>query len=65
MSKMDYPPVKVLQAEQLALEALDDALKETWSHRRASADELWQFAKVCRVAQVMRLYLAALGQAVP
>ena len=40
MSKMDYPPVKVLQAEQLALEALDDALKETWSHRRASADEL-------------------------
>ena len=58
---MDYPRVKVLQAEQVALRVygvantvadcfkqrnkvgLDvalEALKETWSHRRASADEL-------------------------
>ena len=30
-----------------------------------TADELWRVAKVCRVANVMRPYLKALGQALP
>jgi predicted transcriptional regulator of viral defense system len=41
----------------VALEALKDALA---SHK-ASADDLWRFAKICRVANVMRPYLEALG----
>ncbi|MBK6999588.1 MAG: AbiEi antitoxin N-terminal domain-containing protein [Rhodoferax sp.] len=41
----------------VALEALKDAL----GSRKTSADELWRYAKVCRVANVMRPYLEALG----
>ena len=37
----------------VALEALKDALKM----KKASADDLWRFAKICRVSNVMRPYL--------
>jgi predicted transcriptional regulator of viral defense system len=40
----------------VALEALRDCLRQ----RKASVDELWQAARVCRVANVMRPYLEAL-----
>jgi predicted transcriptional regulator of viral defense system len=42
----------------VAIEALKDALAQ----KKASASDLWRFAKVCRVANVMRPYLEALGQ---
>jgi predicted transcriptional regulator of viral defense system len=42
---------------EVAVEALRDFLKQ---HRRGS-DELWRFAKVCRVSNVMRPYLEAIG----
>jgi len=45
----------------IGLDVALEALKETLSTRKASADELWRFAKVCRVANVMRPYLEALG----
>ncbi len=38
----------------VALEALRDART-----KRVSADELWHYAKICRVANVMRPYLEA------
>ncbi len=37
-----------------------EALRETWRHSKASMDELWEAAKVCRVARVMRPYLEAI-----
>lgn len=40
----------------VALEALREGLRE----RRFSRDELWKYAKVCRVAKIMRPYLEAL-----
>ena len=40
----------------VALEALRDCKKQ----RRATMDDLWRFAKVCRVANVMRPYLESL-----
>lgn len=40
----------------VALEALRDA----WKGRRVGMGELWQFAKQCRVANVMRPYLESL-----
>jgi predicted transcriptional regulator of viral defense system len=40
----------------VALEALKDALTQ----KKATADELWHFAKICRVANVMRPYLEAI-----
>ncbi len=36
------------------------ALRATLRERRASVDELWNAAKVCRVANVMRPYMEAL-----
>jgi predicted transcriptional regulator of viral defense system len=38
-----------------------EALKEVRARQRASADDIWQQAKVCRVANVMRPYLEAIG----
>ena len=38
-----------------------EALKDARSQKKASADELWRYAKICRVANVMRPYLEALG----
>lgn len=42
----------------VAIEALRDALAQ----KKATANDLWRFAKICRVANVMRPYLEALGQ---
>jgi predicted transcriptional regulator of viral defense system len=40
----------------VALEALRDCLRT----RRATVDELWKYARICRVERVMRPYLEAL-----
>lgn len=70
--KIDGVPVRIYSAAKtvadcfkyrnkigvdVAVEALRDFLKR---HRRGS-DELWRFAKVCRVSNVMRPYLEAIG----
>lgn len=34
-----------------------EALREGWRERRFTMDELWQYARACRVASVMRPYL--------
>ena len=39
----------------VALEALKDARRSA----KATADDLWRYAKICRVANVMRPYLEA------
>jgi predicted transcriptional regulator of viral defense system len=36
------------------------ALRDGWRQKRFTIDELWQFARVCRVAAVMRPYLEVL-----
>lgn len=36
------------------------ALHDCWQKRRASADELWRYAKICRVANVIRPYIEAI-----
>lgn len=36
------------------------ALRDGWRQRRFTIDELWHFARVCRVAAVMRPYLEVL-----
>jgi predicted transcriptional regulator of viral defense system len=36
------------------------ALREGWEKKRFTIDELWHFARVCRVSTVMRPYLEAL-----
>jgi predicted transcriptional regulator of viral defense system len=45
---------------KLGLDVALEALRECWRERRADMDELWHFAKICRVANVMRPYLESL-----
>ena len=40
----------------VALEALKDALAQ----KKATVDDLWHYAKICRVSNVMRPYLEAI-----
>ncbi|MDR2214669.1 MAG: type IV toxin-antitoxin system AbiEi family antitoxin domain-containing protein [Nevskiaceae bacterium] len=46
---------------KIGLDVALEALKEVRAKRRASADELWRYAKICRVANVMRPYLEIVG----
>jgi len=61
-----YSPAKTVAdcfkyRNKIGLDVALEALRETWRERRATMDELWRYAKVCRVANVMRPYLASLG----
>lgn len=42
---------------KIGLDVALEALRDAWTSRRATIDELWHFAKICRVGAVMRPYL--------
>ena len=44
---------------KVGLDVALEALREGWRERRFTMDELWQYAKVCRVSNVIRPYLEA------
>ena len=46
---------------KIGLDVAIEALKDALAQNKATADELWRFAKICRVGNVMRPYLEALG----
>ena len=46
---------------KLGLDVALEALNEAWAARRVTMDELWRYAQICRVANVMRPYMEALG----
>ena len=45
---------------KVGLEVAIQALRDCWRNRKATADELWRYAKICRVANVMRPYMESL-----
>jgi predicted transcriptional regulator of viral defense system len=45
---------------KIGLDVALEALKESWQERRCTMDELWHYAKICRVSNVMRPYLESL-----
>jgi predicted transcriptional regulator of viral defense system len=45
---------------KVGLDVALEALRDCWRSRRATMDELWQAARVCRMANVMRPYLESL-----
>jgi len=60
-----YSPAKTVAdcfkyRNKIGLDVALEALREGWRERRFSMDELWRFAKICRVANVMRPYLESL-----
>jgi predicted transcriptional regulator of viral defense system len=46
---------------KIGLDVALEALKDVRSQKKASADDIWHYAKICRVANVMRPYLEALA----
>ena len=46
---------------KIGLDVALEALKDARSRNKASVDDLWQYAKLCRVANVMRPYLESIG----
>jgi predicted transcriptional regulator of viral defense system len=46
---------------KIGLDVALEALKEALASGKTNADELWRFAKLCSVANVMRPYLEAFG----
>lgn len=45
---------------KIGLDVALEALRETYRLKKASTDELWAAAKVCRVARIMRPYMESL-----
>jgi len=45
---------------KVGLDVALEALREAWRAKRATADDLWRYAKLCRVANIMRPYLESL-----
>lgn len=60
-----YNPAKTVAdcfkyRNKIGLDVALEALRDCWRKKLATADELWHFAEVCRVARVMRPYLESL-----
>jgi len=45
---------------KIGLDVALEALQEAWRAKRVSMDELWPYATLCRVANVMRPYMESL-----
>jgi len=57
-----YNPAKTVAdcfkyRNKTGLDVALEALRDCWRQRRATMDELWQYAKICRMTNVMRPYL--------
>ena len=46
---------------KIGLDVALEALKDARVRSKASVDDIWRFAKICRVANVMRPYLESVG----
>ncbi len=60
-----YSPAKTIAdcfkyRNKIGLDVALEALRDCWRQRKATMDEIWAAAKVCRVANVMRPYLESL-----
>ena len=46
---------------KIGLDVALEALREAWNAKRMTSDEIWHYAKIDRVANVMRPYLESLA----
>ncbi len=46
---------------KIGLDVALEALREAWDHKRVSMDELWHYATIFRVANVMRPYMESIS----
>ncbi|WP_233200268.1 hypothetical protein [Blastopirellula marina] len=60
-----YSPAKTVAdcfkyRNKIGLDVAIEALRDCRTQRKATADELWRAAKVCRMTNVMRPYMEAI-----
>jgi len=60
-----YNPAKTVAdcfkyRNKIGLDVALEALRECRGERKCTNDELWEYAKVCRVARIMRPYMEAM-----
>jgi predicted transcriptional regulator of viral defense system len=60
-----YSPAKTVvdcfkYRNKIGLDIAIEALRDCWRKKKTTMDELWYFAKVCRMTNVMRPYLESL-----
>jgi predicted transcriptional regulator of viral defense system len=46
---------------KIGLDVALEALREAWRDKRVTSKELWKYAQICRVANVMRPYLESMA----
>ncbi|MBI4502891.1 MAG: type IV toxin-antitoxin system AbiEi family antitoxin domain-containing protein [Gemmatimonadetes bacterium] len=46
---------------RIGIDVALEALRDGWRGRRFTMDEVWRFARICRVERIMRPYLESLG----
>jgi len=61
-----YSPAKTVAdcfkfRNKVGLDVALEALRDTWSKRRTTVDELWHYATICSVARIMRPYLESIA----
>ena len=61
-----YSPAKTVAdcfkyRNKIGIDIAIEALRDAWGKRAVTADQLWQYAKVCRVTNVMRPYLETIA----
>ena len=61
-----YTPAKTVAdcfkyRNKIGTEVALEALRDCWQKRAATLDELWKYAGICRVANVMRPYLESIA----
>lgn len=47
--------------DKIGLDVALEALHEAWREKRGNMDDLWRFATLCRVVNVMRPYIESLS----
>lgn len=60
-----YGPAKTVAdcfkyRNKIGIDVAVEALRDFWREQRATMDELWRYALICRVAKVLRPYLESL-----
>jgi predicted transcriptional regulator of viral defense system len=61
-----YSPAKTVAdcfkyRNKIGLDVALEALREALAGRKCTMDELWRYARVCRVAEIMRPYMEAIA----
>jgi predicted transcriptional regulator of viral defense system len=46
---------------KIGIDVAREALRDCWQKKKASSDDLWRYAKICRVAKVMQPYMESLA----